>query len=115
MVGTGKYPSSEVMIKSLLNTESEIVTVAVRRIKNHQSGENLIEKIGKILNKKIKYRIKKNRIRPKKSEVMRLLASNKKAKKLLGWKPKFNGHNGFNKGLEETIRWLTNKNNLSSC
>ena len=26
---------------------------------------------------------------------------------------KFNGHNGFNKGLEETIRWLTNKNNLS--
>ena len=45
MVGTGKYKSSEVMIKSLSNTESEIVTVAVRRIQNSQSGENLLEKI----------------------------------------------------------------------
>ena len=31
MVGTGIYTSSEVMIESLSNTESEIVTVAVRR------------------------------------------------------------------------------------
>ena len=45
MVGTGKYASSKVMIESLSNTESEIVTVAVRRIKNNQSGENLLEKI----------------------------------------------------------------------
>ena len=64
-------------------------------------------------NFKFRIKIDKKRIRPKKSEVFRLYASNKKAKKLLGWKPKFNGHNGFNKGLEETIRWLTNKNNLS--
>ena len=45
MVGTGKYMSSEVMIESLANTESEIVTVAVRRIQNNQNGENLLEKI----------------------------------------------------------------------
>ena len=45
MVGTGKYTSSEVMIESLANTESEIVTVAVRRIQNNQNGENLLEKI----------------------------------------------------------------------
>ena len=45
MVGTGKYSSSEVMIGSLSNTESEIVTVAVRRIKNSQNGENLLKKI----------------------------------------------------------------------
>ena len=45
MVGTGKYKSSEVMIESLANTESEIVTVAVRRIQNNQNGENLLEKI----------------------------------------------------------------------
>ena len=36
MVGTGKYSSSEVMVKSLSNTESEIVTVAVRRVQNNQ-------------------------------------------------------------------------------
>ena len=45
MVGTGKYTSSEVMVESLSNTESEIVTVAVRRVQNNQSGENLLEKI----------------------------------------------------------------------
>ena len=45
MVGTGKYKSSEVMRESLANTESEIVTVAVRRIQNNQNGENLLEKI----------------------------------------------------------------------
>ena len=57
-------------------------------------------------NFKFRIKIDKKRIRPKKSEVFRLYASNKKAKKLLGWKPKFNGYNGFVKGLEETIRWL---------
>ena len=45
MVGTGKYKSSEIMRESLANTESEIVTVAVRRIQNNQNGENLLEKI----------------------------------------------------------------------
>ena len=45
MVGTGKYRSSEIMIESLANTESEIVTVAVRRIQNNQNGENLLEQI----------------------------------------------------------------------
>ena len=45
MVGTGKYTSSEIMVESLSNTESEIVTVAVRRVQNNQNGENLLEKI----------------------------------------------------------------------
>ena len=26
---------------------------------------------------------------------------------------KFKGYNGFNKGLDETIKWLDNKDNLS--
>ena len=45
MVGTGKYSSSKIMIGSLSNTESEIVTVAVRRVQNNQNHENLMEKI----------------------------------------------------------------------
>ena len=45
MVGTGKYTSSGVMVESLSKTESEIVTVAVRRVQNSQNGENLLEKI----------------------------------------------------------------------
>ena len=45
MVGTGKYKSTQDMEESLSNSETEIITVAVRRIKNNQTGENLLEKI----------------------------------------------------------------------
>ncbi len=45
MVGTGKYRSTQDMVESLSNSETEIITVAVRRIQNSQNGENLIEKI----------------------------------------------------------------------
>ena len=76
------------------------------------SIKNLIEKIGKLSNKKIKYKIKKNRIRPKKSEVMRLLASNEKAKKLLKWKPIFSNKKGLKEGLKKTIKWFNSQKNL---
>jgi NAD dependent epimerase/dehydratase len=46
------------------------------------------------------------RIRPKKSEVNRLLADNQKAKILLGWEPEFT----FEEGLTQTIDWI--KQNL---
>lgn len=45
MVGTGKYKSKKAMVESLAKSETEIITVAVRRIKNDQTGENLLEKI----------------------------------------------------------------------
>ena len=40
MVGTGKYSSSKIMIESLSNSETEIVTVAVRRVQKNQKDEN---------------------------------------------------------------------------
>ena len=45
MVGTGKYRSTEEMLNSLSNSDSEIITVAVRRVKTNKTGENLLEKI----------------------------------------------------------------------
>ena len=45
MVGTGKYKSTQDMVESLSNSDTEIITVAVRRIKNDQTGDNLLEKI----------------------------------------------------------------------
>lgn len=45
MVGTGKYRSTEDMIKSLSSSETEIITVAVRRVNNSENGSNLLEKI----------------------------------------------------------------------
>ena len=45
MVGTGKYSSSDIMINSIKNSEAEIVTVAVRRVKDMQKEDNLLKKI----------------------------------------------------------------------
>ena len=68
-----------------------------------------IKDILQILNNDFGYKftikIDKIRIRPKNSEVYRLFASNKKAKKLLDWKPKYNGREGFKKALKLTIEW----------
>ncbi len=62
----------------------------------------LAGKIIDILGKDIKIVADKSRIRPKKSEVGRLLADNRKAKKLLGWTPKVS----LEEGLKKTIEWI---------
>ena len=54
-----------------------------------------------------------SRLRPVKSEVERLWASNAKAFELFGWKPAFGGRDGFQRGLKETIDWFTAADNLS--
>jgi NAD dependent epimerase/dehydratase len=53
------------------------------------------------------------RVRPERSEVDRLWASNAKAQELLGWKPRFAGVEGLRKGLEQTISWFTKRENIS--
>ena len=66
---------------------------------------------------KLKFIIKldKNRLRPEKSEVMRLISSNKKAKKILNWEPKYIGNKGLNLGLAKTLNWYKqNRNYISS-
>ncbi|OZI12704.1 NAD-dependent dehydratase [Bacillaceae bacterium SAS-127] len=52
------------------------------------------------------------RLRPKKSEVERLWAENKKAKELLGWEPSYGDKEGFKRGLKETAEWFSNSENL---
>ena len=52
------------------------------------------------------------RVRPENSEVDRLLASNEKAEKLLGWKPIFGNHDGLRRGLSKTIDWFSAPENL---
>ena len=54
------------------------------------------------------------RLRPVKSEVERLWASNAKASALLGWQPKYGGREGFLRGLTETIAWFCEPANLSA-
>tara|TARA_Y100000589_G_scaffold328576_1_gene373008 strand:- start:1928 stop:2725 length:798 start_codon:yes stop_codon:yes gene_type:complete len=45
MIGTGKYKTSQLMLDSLSSSDSEIVTVAVRRIENDEKKDNLIQLI----------------------------------------------------------------------
>ncbi len=62
----------------------------------------LVQLCGELLQVKPKIVIEARRRRPEKSEVERLLADNRKAKKLLGWAP----HVPLRAGLQLTIDWL---------
>jgi NAD dependent epimerase/dehydratase len=68
--------------------------------------------IANLMNVKVDILSDEERLRPEKSEVERLWASNAKAKTLLGWEPKYGGLEGFKRGLSETIAWFTNLENL---
>ena len=54
------------------------------------------------------------RLRPEKSEVERLWASNEKARKLLNWQPQYGGLDGFRRGLSETVTWFSKPSHLAS-
>lgn len=69
---------------------------------------DLAQKIIEYVSPKTKIICDKNRMRPKKSEVMRLCGSNAKIKKLTNWKLKYS----LDKGLKETIKWFSNKDNI---
>tara|TARA_Y100000766_G_C18338261_1_gene333495 strand:- start:4 stop:501 length:498 start_codon:yes stop_codon:yes gene_type:complete len=75
------------------------------------SIKNLISEISILMDKKIRVITDKGRIRPKNSEVLRLKADTRKAKKLLKWRPKHTGIIGLRKNLIKTITWYKNKNN----
>lgn len=62
----------------------------------------LAEKISIIMGKKIDVVCDEERIRPSGSEVMQLVCSNEKAKKMLGWEPKYS----LEKGLKETGEFI---------
>ena len=70
------------------------------------------ELIADVMGKKIHIVSDEVRLRPDQSEVERLWASNVKAERLLGWRPVYAGRDGFKKGLEITVNWFTNPDNL---
>lgn len=69
--------------------------------------KKLIDEIRIISNKNIIIKKDKQRMRPEKSEVFRLICDNSKAKKILGWKPDYKIKNG----LKETYDYITNNIN----
>jgi dTDP-glucose 4,6-dehydratase len=69
--------------------------------------------IAEVMQAEIEIRTDDERLRPEKSEVMRLWAANDKARELLGWQPRYGGLDGFHRGLAETVDWLTKPEHLS--
>ena len=91
------------------NTNGEIINIG----SNFEiSIKEIIQMVALVTNRKVTINKDSNRIRPKSSEVDRLICSNKKAKKILKWKPSYNGKSGFKRALEETIDWFSRKENL---
>lgn len=70
------------------------------------------ETIAKVMNTTVEFVTDDVRLRPEKSEVERLWASNEKALHVLGWEPEYGGILGFERGIQKTIEWFVNPDNL---
>jgi dTDP-glucose 4,6-dehydratase len=68
--------------------------------------------ISEVMGVEIKVLTDERRLRPEKSEVNRLWASNAKAAELLDWRPAYGGLEGFHRGLRETVEWFSFRDNL---
>ncbi len=64
--------------------------------------------IKEIMNSDVEFVTDEQRIRPKNSEVNRLWCDNSKILELTGFKPQYD----IKRGLEETVKWFSDKNNL---
>lgn len=69
--------------------------------------------IAEVMEADVEITCDEERLRPDKSEVERLWASNEKAKQLAGWEPEYAGKDGLRRGLRETVDWFTCPENLS--
>lgn len=70
--------------------------------------------IAEVMGVEIEILTDEQRLRPEKSEVERLWASNAKAREFLAWQPQYGGLDGFQRGLVETVAWFRNPSNLAS-
>lgn len=69
--------------------------------------------IADLMGRPVEFTSDEQRLRPAKSEVERLWADNSLAASLAGWTPEYGEKDGFRRGLQETIEWFSNKENLS--
>ena len=73
---------------------------------------DVVALIAEIMNVKVGTTSDFERLRPANSEVERLWADNSKANALFGWSPKFARRDGLVCGLQETIDWFIQPENL---
>ncbi len=71
-----------------------------------------VKLIAEVMGADVSVELDPARIRPKGSEVERLLACNAKAKELTGWTPEYGDTAGLARGLKETSDWFVQPENL---
>lgn len=76
------------------------------------SIKQIYELLSNAMKKKKKLIQEKQRLRPSKSEVYRLICDNKKLIKLTNWKARNSGQVNLIKGLTKTIEWYKKEENL---
>ncbi|AQR97005.1 NAD-dependent 4,6-dehydratase LegB [Clostridium saccharoperbutylacetonicum] len=91
--------------KSSKTIGQEINIATEREISIDELAKELIRQI----NPNAKIICDNERIRPNKSEVNRLLGSNRKIKELTNWNPEYT----FEEGIKETIEWFKVKENIA--
>ncbi|MCK6451158.1 MAG: SDR family NAD(P)-dependent oxidoreductase [Alphaproteobacteria bacterium] len=69
--------------------------------------------IARLMGRKAAIESESSRLRPAGSEVERLLADNRKAKRVMNWSPAYGGEDGLARGLEATIAWFRDPANLA--
>lgn len=99
--------------KCALNTNESIGEVINLGSNFEISIKDTVNCISEVMKCKVDIICDEQRKRPKQSEVERLFASNKKAKKLLNWKPDYSGIDGFKRGLKKTVEWFLIQDNLA--
>jgi dTDP-glucose 4,6-dehydratase len=81
------------------NIEGETINLGVGK---EIQMKVLVDEIISIINKPVEIKIDPARIRPEKSEVMRLISDNRRAREIMGWEPETN----LRDGLTKTINWF---------
>lgn len=74
------------------------------------SMKDTLELIADIMDKPVNFVVDPDRIRPEKSEVMRLQGDSSLLRSLTGWEPRYS----LRQGLTETVRWFTDPSHLSA-
>ena len=98
--------------KAVAKSESSIGRVMNSASNFEVSIKQTAAIIAEIMDVEIELISDDNRIRPKDSEVNRLFGDNHLLRQITDWQPYFSGINGFKKGLQLTIDWFSNKENL---
>jgi NAD dependent epimerase/dehydratase len=91
---------------------------AVGEVVNLGSGFEIsvgdtVRLISQVLGTEVAVQEEEHRLRPALSEVNRLWADTSKAERLLDWKPRYSGREGFERGIRLTAEWFSDPQNLA--